>query len=379
MCSLSSEVYQSGNVGERREETDFRWRGSEYRQSSHQVLEEAAGWDVGWRCCITASLSKWKWSASCCSTDGSEEKKKDGSPVRSSSTSKDSGSSEKRFASYRGHHNPVIQHWCWRSWFPPLSSSIKTSDESPSAPTSPGLPPTVPSFPPAPITTGNVRSKCRELLVAALQTGGEPIICLLICAPLLPLKPDWFVLDSPVPVYCNSYWDCNTGAPLVHIWERVIGTCTFSSSCFGISTGYLDVAYFSCTFTTTWEGPNIGEATPEDPTKAATKPPMSLKGFWSTGSASSEDCFWGAGFCSRLRIKGIHVCFYVKSPISGSMCFAGDHLTMGVNCQHLATQIEEDILWPMAALTWCCLVFSDWTLVDVLRVLRCSRCFSSLT
>uniref|UniRef100_H3D194 Transcription elongation factor n=1 Tax=Tetraodon nigroviridis TaxID=99883 RepID=H3D194_TETNG len=77
---------------------------------------------------------------------GSEEKKKDGSPVRTSSTSKDSGSSEK---------------------------STKTSDESSVGPTCPSLPQPVPAFPPAPITTGNVRNKCRELLVAALQTGGD--------------------------------------------------------------------------------------------------------------------------------------------------------------------------------------------------------------
>lgn len=42
----------------------------------------------------------------CRPADGSEEKKKDGSPVRSSSTSKDSGSSEKRsVAHWWGHFN----------------------------------------------------------------------------------------------------------------------------------------------------------------------------------------------------------------------------------------------------------------------------------
>ncbi|AWP10033.1 putative transcription elongation factor A protein 2-like [Scophthalmus maximus] len=87
--------------------------------------------------------------------DGSEgkseekEKKKEGSPVRSSSTSKDSGSSEK---------------------------SSKKSEETPDSPTSP-TPPTLPaqvtSFPPAPVTTDSVRNKCRELLVAALQTDDD--------------------------------------------------------------------------------------------------------------------------------------------------------------------------------------------------------------
>ncbi|KAM6981714.1 transcription elongation factor A protein 2 [Tautogolabrus adspersus] len=89
--------------------------------------------------------------------DGSEdkEKKKEGSPVRSSSTSKDSGCSEK---------------------------SSKKSDESPTTPTTPSsptspipqtLPPRITSFPPAPVTTDSVRNKCRELLVAALQTDDD--------------------------------------------------------------------------------------------------------------------------------------------------------------------------------------------------------------
>ncbi|XP_071333583.1 transcription elongation factor A protein 2 isoform X1 [Trachinotus anak] len=87
--------------------------------------------------------------------DGSEgkseerEKKKEGSPVRSSSTSKDCGSSEK---------------------------SSKKSGETPTTPTSPTtptLPSRVTSFPPAPVTTDSVRNKCRELLVAALQTDDD--------------------------------------------------------------------------------------------------------------------------------------------------------------------------------------------------------------
>ncbi|XP_040914152.1 transcription elongation factor A protein 2 [Toxotes jaculatrix] len=84
--------------------------------------------------------------------DGSEgkseekEKKKEGSPVRSSSTSKDCGSSEK---------------------------SNKKSVETPTTPTTPTLPARVTSFPPAPVTTDNIRNKCRELLVAALQTDDD--------------------------------------------------------------------------------------------------------------------------------------------------------------------------------------------------------------
>ncbi|XP_042069786.1 transcription elongation factor A protein 2 isoform X1 [Haplochromis burtoni] len=80
--------------------------------------------------------------------EGSEEKKKDGSPVRSSSTSKDYGSSEK---------------------------GSKSSEGAPSTPTSPTTTTLsqVTSFPPAPVTMGCVRSKSRELLVAALQTDDD--------------------------------------------------------------------------------------------------------------------------------------------------------------------------------------------------------------
>ncbi|PWA29464.1 hypothetical protein CCH79_00017073 [Gambusia affinis] len=73
--------------------------------------------------------------------DGAEgkpdEKKKEGSLVRSTSTSKDSGSTE------------------------------KSSEKSVETPTTHRFT----SFPPVPVTTDNVRTKSRELLVAALQTG----------------------------------------------------------------------------------------------------------------------------------------------------------------------------------------------------------------
>ncbi|XP_029105662.1 transcription elongation factor A protein 2 isoform X2 [Scleropages formosus] len=53
------------------------------------------------------------------------------------------------------------------------SSSKK--QETPKTPTTPTTPttPKITSFPPAPITTDSVRTKCRELLVAALQTGDD--------------------------------------------------------------------------------------------------------------------------------------------------------------------------------------------------------------
>ncbi|XP_041861009.1 transcription elongation factor A protein 2 [Melanotaenia boesemani] len=75
-----------------------------------------------------------------------EEKKKEGSPVRSSSTSKGSGS---------------------------RAESSKNGPSAPTTPTNPAVPLRVTSFPPAPVTTDSVRCKSRELLVAALQTGDE--------------------------------------------------------------------------------------------------------------------------------------------------------------------------------------------------------------
>lgn len=77
--------------------------------------------------------------------EGKQEKKEEGSPVRSSSTSKDSGASEKS----------------------------EKSVETPTTPTTPTAPHRFTSFPPAPVTTDNVRTKSRELLVAALQTGDD--------------------------------------------------------------------------------------------------------------------------------------------------------------------------------------------------------------
>ncbi|XP_047457513.1 transcription elongation factor A protein 2 [Mugil cephalus] len=83
----------------------------------------------------------------------SEEKKKnEGSPVRSSSTSKDSEGSDKS---------------CKKS------TETPTPPSTPTTPTTPTLPPRVTTFPPAPVTTDNVRNKCRELLVAALQTDDD--------------------------------------------------------------------------------------------------------------------------------------------------------------------------------------------------------------
>uniref|UniRef100_A0A3B3TZ95 Transcription elongation factor n=1 Tax=Poecilia latipinna TaxID=48699 RepID=A0A3B3TZ95_9TELE len=78
--------------------------------------------------------------------DGAEgkpdEKKKEGSLVRSSSTFRDSGSTE-------------------------------NSEKSVETPTTPTVPHRFTSFPPVPVTTDNVRTKSRELLVAALQTGDD--------------------------------------------------------------------------------------------------------------------------------------------------------------------------------------------------------------
>ncbi|KAM8864209.1 transcription elongation factor A protein 2 isoform 3-T5 [Spinachia spinachia] len=87
-----------------------------------------------------------------------KEKKKEGSPVRSSSSSKDSGSSEKS---------------CMKSGESLSSPSVPTAATAPPSPTTSTPPPQMASFPPAPVTTHGVRNKCRELLVAALQTDDD--------------------------------------------------------------------------------------------------------------------------------------------------------------------------------------------------------------
>ncbi|XP_076839709.1 transcription elongation factor A protein 2 [Brachyhypopomus gauderio] len=76
----------------------------------------------------------------------SEEKKREESPLQSSS-SKDS----------------------------PGSSDFSKKPATPNTPTTPTTPvmPKFTSFPPAPVTTDSVRTKCRELLVAALQTDDD--------------------------------------------------------------------------------------------------------------------------------------------------------------------------------------------------------------
>ncbi|KAM9752115.1 transcription elongation factor A protein 2 isoform 2-T2 [Menidia menidia] len=86
--------------------------------------------------------------------DGSErkaeEKKKDDSPMRSSSTSEDSFCSDK---SQRSGKTPS----------PPTTPTTPTS----------AAPPRVTSFPPAPVSADSVRTKSRELLVAALQSSDD--------------------------------------------------------------------------------------------------------------------------------------------------------------------------------------------------------------
>ncbi|XP_034446286.1 transcription elongation factor A protein 2 [Hippoglossus hippoglossus] len=102
------------------------------KQSSDEDVQNVArGLIKSWKKLLDGSEGK------------SEEKKKEGSPVRSSSTSEDSGCSD---------------------------LSRKTSVE---APPNPAPPTRVTSFPPAPVTTDSVRNKCRELLVAALQTDDD--------------------------------------------------------------------------------------------------------------------------------------------------------------------------------------------------------------
>ncbi|KAM9429948.1 transcription elongation factor A protein 2-like [Salvelinus alpinus] len=78
-----------------------------------------------------------------------EEKRREGSPLRSSSSKDSPGSSDR--------------------------SKKQELPEPPKTPTTPTTPTTLKftSFPPTPVTTDSVRTKCRELLVAALQTDDD--------------------------------------------------------------------------------------------------------------------------------------------------------------------------------------------------------------
>ncbi|XP_031701528.1 transcription elongation factor A protein 2 isoform X2 [Anarrhichthys ocellatus] len=104
--------------------------------------------------------------------DGSEgksdekEKKKEDSPVRPSSTSMDSGNSEKSKKSRESPTSPSMPTT-------PTTPITPITPITPTSPTTPTLPSQVTLFPPAPVTTHSVRNKCRELLVAALQTDDD--------------------------------------------------------------------------------------------------------------------------------------------------------------------------------------------------------------
>uniref|UniRef100_A0A8C7JZT2 Transcription elongation factor n=1 Tax=Oncorhynchus kisutch TaxID=8019 RepID=A0A8C7JZT2_ONCKI len=89
-------------------------------------------------------IKSWKKLLDGAEGKAAEEKRREGSPLRSS-TSKDS---------------------------PGSSDQSKKLPEPPTTPTTPTTPtsPKFTSFPQAPVTTDSVRTKCRELLVAALQT-----------------------------------------------------------------------------------------------------------------------------------------------------------------------------------------------------------------
>lgn len=71
-----SVVDQSGDVGERGEEAELRGGSSDHRQSSHQVLEETAGYEWMGRAAIAGGLSFFSLKMVCvssCRRFGGEE------------------------------------------------------------------------------------------------------------------------------------------------------------------------------------------------------------------------------------------------------------------------------------------------------------------
>lgn len=98
----------------------------------------------------------------------SEEKKKEGSPVSTSSTSKDTKSSETRFVLKQ-----QLMEFCLQTnQILVINLYLLSSKKSVDTPT---LSSRFTTFPTAAVTTDNVRNKCRELLVAALQTDSEDV------------------------------------------------------------------------------------------------------------------------------------------------------------------------------------------------------------
>ncbi|KAL7864653.1 hypothetical protein AOLI_G00160730 [Acnodon oligacanthus] len=91
---------------------------------------------------LAKSLIK-AWKKLLDGSEGKSEEKKKGGPSLQSTSSRDS----------------------------PGSSDLSKKPETPKTPTTPTTPKFT-SFPPPPVTTDSVRNKCRELLVSALQTDG---------------------------------------------------------------------------------------------------------------------------------------------------------------------------------------------------------------
>uniref|UniRef100_A0A3B4CIW7 Transcription elongation factor n=1 Tax=Pygocentrus nattereri TaxID=42514 RepID=A0A3B4CIW7_PYGNA len=95
---------------------------------------------------LAKSLIK-AWKKLLDGSEGKSEEKKKGGPSLQSTSSRDS----------------------------PGSSDFSKKPETPKTPTTPTTPttPKFTSFPPPPVTTDSVRNKCRELLVSALQTDDD--------------------------------------------------------------------------------------------------------------------------------------------------------------------------------------------------------------
>ncbi|KAJ8370734.1 hypothetical protein SKAU_G00107620 [Synaphobranchus kaupii] len=130
---------------------------------------------------LAKSLIK-SWKKLLDGSDGKmEEKKKDSSPLTSSS--KDS---------------PGSSDW---------SSSKK--QETPKSPTTPTTPKFT-TFPPTPVTADSVRTKCRELLVAALQTDDDYKTIGVDCDTLAAQIEDYILWLDLLTAY--KHYATNVGA-----------------------------------------------------------------------------------------------------------------------------------------------------------------------
>ncbi|KAG7477903.1 hypothetical protein MATL_G00074390 [Megalops atlanticus] len=101
----------------------------------------------------------------------------------------------------------ILASTCNSSRGSPESSQQSIKREAQKTPSSPTTPTTAKftSFPPGPVTTDSVRTKCRELLVSALQTDNDNVTIGADCENVAAQIEDYILMSVILP---------STGTPL---------------------------------------------------------------------------------------------------------------------------------------------------------------------